>query len=153
MQVGGLYADIIGGRLEECRAAILASMEAAGVNASRRTANSLQVLTGDGSVRLAFIGGVDRAPAATLEVGRPGGNVPKGFYNILAQWSKDKGIQFATERERNTFAYFLAKRIAAEGTLRHANNIDIYSTNAREAVADIRSRLKAAIVTQLNTNL
>lgn len=126
--------------LERAKADIQAQMQAKKINASGRTSASLHVESYDGGVRLVG-GGQDTAPFPTLEIGREGGNVPQGFYYIIKQWSRDKGIQFANESERSTFAYFLARKIAREGTARHKSPEDVYSTIVTRAVANINEVL------------
>lgn len=138
-------------RLDRLRADIQAAMEANKENASGRTSSSLQVVQYEGGAKLVAAEG-DRAPLRTLEVGREGGKVPYKFYLILAQWSRDKGLRFDTERERNTFAYFLGKRIAREGTLRHAKNVDIYSGMTNEAAKDISTMIMASVKEQITSN-
>ena len=130
-------------------------MEAKKVNASGRTSASMRVEKYDGGVRL--VGGynsthsvpdypygdlqaADTAPIPTLEVGRRGGGnppVPRGFYYMLLQWSRDKGISFASDSERRTFAYFLSRKIAREGTQRNKMHIDVYT----EAVETARGKI------------
>lgn len=142
--------------LTETRDEIKRNMEARKVNASGRTSESLRVEQYDGGVRLVggyagthtidnspSIYGSDTAPIPTLEVGREGGKVPKGFYYIIREWSKEKGLRFSSESERNTFAYFVSKKIAREGTQRHNINLDVYSTpvmNARTKIEYIISK-------------
>lgn len=131
---------------------ILANMKRENVNASHRTEKSLVVVDYPGGVKLAFAA-VDRAPMETLEVGRPGGAVPRGFYYIIKQWSIDKGIRFERESKRNTFAYFLSKRIAAEGTLRHAMPVDIYTKAAKESAKVCTRLVVDAYLEDIKTNL
>lgn len=149
-----LESDIIR-ILTETREQIRANMEAAHVNASGRTSASIRVEPYDGGVRL--VGGYDTthpvsdypdgsadapdtAPIPTLEVGRKGGGkppVPRGFYYIIRQWSRDKGLQFASERERSTFAYLLSRKIADTGTKRNTEPVNIYSEPVNTAKAAI----------------
>lgn len=138
-------------RLESLKAEILANMEAKKINASGRTAHSFRVEEYDKGFRL-IGGGEGAAPIFTLEVGRPAGKTPFGFTSILAQWSRDKGIVFATEKERNTFAYFLGKKIAKEGTQRNKQNEDVYSTAVKSAVDDISKKLSVSIKEQIQLN-
>lgn len=128
-------------RLNRLAAEIRSEMESKGINASHRTERALSVYRYDGGVRL-VIGAGEVAPLETLEVGRPGGRVPKGFYQIIKQWSRDKGISFPSEKERSTFAYFLSRKIAREGTLRHKQPEDVYSSATRLAVRDLRVLLR-----------
>lgn len=152
-----LEADIIR-ILNETKDQIRANMQSRGVNASGRTSASIRVEQYDGGVRLVGgldarhdiqdspnIYGSDTAPIPTLEFGRVGGKVPKGFYYIIRQWTKEKGLQFADEQERNTFAYFVARKIAREGTKRAYNNQDIYSTPTQIAKERINDLLQASL--------
>ena len=140
--------------LTQTRDEIRANMEAKRINASGRTSASLRVDEYPLGVRL--VGGSDRthtippgiyasdtAPIPTLEVGRAGGKVPQGFYYIIREWTKEKGLSFANESERNTFSYFVARKIAREGTKRNVMPVDVYSTpveKARRTIADIVRR-------------
>lgn len=139
--------------LEAARNEIRENMAAKGINASGRTSASLRVRTVDGHIQL--VGGTDgvhaldngiqtsdTAPIPTLEIGREGGAVPRGFYYIIKEWSREKGIQFDKESERSTFAYFVAKKIAREGTMRHSLPEDVYSTPANKAVGRISEVVK-----------
>lgn len=144
--------------LNETKEQIRENMQARGVNASGRTSASIRVEPYEGGIRLVggldarhdiddspSIYGSDTAPMPTLETGRTGGAVPKGFYYIIRQWSREKGLQFANEQERSTFAYFVARKIAREGTKRAHNNLDIYSTPAQVAKERINELLQASL--------
>lgn len=144
--------------LEQTKAEIQANMQAKRINASGRTSGSIRVEEYDGGMRIVggrasvhdipnspSIYGSDTAPIGTLEFGRGGGKVPRGFYYILRQWSKEKGISFANESERNRFAFFLARKIAREGTRRNKENQDVYSTPVEKAKAEIKTITKASI--------
>ena len=134
--------------LTQTRDEIRANMQAKKINASGRTSASLRVEADSKSVRLIggrdgtheIGGGIyasDTAPIPTLEVGREGGKVPRGFYYIIREWSKEKGLSFASESERNTFSFFVARKIAREGTRRHLLPEDVYSTPVEKAKAEI----------------
>lgn len=138
--------------LERCKADIATNMETQGVNASGRTVGSLAVVSDGAGVRLGLFGN-NHAPLGTLEVGRAGGNVPAGFYQIIKQWTRDKGLQFGTETERGTFAYFVARKIAREGTQRHRLPVDVYSTPAKAARNEIESLLRNMIQAFIKTSV
>lgn len=127
--------------LEKLKAEIQANMESEGVNASGRTSKSLRVVRYKDGVMLVAAAG-DRAPMRTLEKGREGGDVPRGFYYIIKQWTRDKGLTFASESERGTFAYFLSRKIAREGTERHKNNINVYTNEVDKARAEAAAIIK-----------
>lgn len=130
--------------LERTKAQVLQNMQTLNINASGRTAASMEVWDDDKGVYLGLRGD-KHAPAATLEIGRAGGKVPAGFYEIIKQWTRDKGLGFPNERERGTFAYFVARKIAREGTQRHKIPADVYSTPARQAIPSIRETLAQMI--------
>lgn len=130
-------------RLARLAADIRIEMDSKGINASHRTERALKVYRYDGGVRL-VIGAGDVAPLETLEVGVKAGvqkDTPT-FRAVLFKWSRDKGISFASDKERARFAYFLSKRIEREGTLRNKQPEDVYSSAARVAVRDIRIMLR-----------
>ena len=111
---------------------------AAGQKASGRTIASLNVESDRTSAAL-----FGRKAIGTLETGRKGGRVPKGFYYIIQKWVIDKGLTFDSVRERNTFAYFVSKKIAAEGTtlFKSGGRSDIYSSEIKETSENIRERI------------
>ena len=144
--------------LTETRDAIRANMESQRINASGRTSGSLRVEAYEGGIRL--IGGYDAqrdipnspgiygnetAPIPTLEFGREGGKVPRGFYYIIKDWTNAKGLNFANESERATFAYFVARKIAREGTRRNKTHADVYSTPASMAKDRINDILRQSV--------
>ena len=87
------------------------------------------------------------APFETVQFGRPSGRVPRGFYYILKEWSREKGLTFSKESERSTFAYFLSKKIAREGTERHRTpDEQVYTPPVTEAVKAIRATIGANVV-------
>ena len=132
--------------LERCKKEIQANMQSRNINASGRTSASLKVETYAGGVRLVSAG--ERiAPFDTVQFGRPAGKVPKGFYYIIKQWSRDKGLTFDRESERSTFAYFLSRKIAKEGTQRHRTpDEQVYTPAVTEAVKEIRATIGANVV-------
>ena len=69
--------------LNQAKTDIQSNMERLGINASGRTSASLVVEEYENGVRLVSRG-ENIAPFATLEVGRKGGKVPKGFYYTLS---------------------------------------------------------------------
>ena len=136
--------------LERCKSDIETNMDTQNVNASGRTVGSLAVVSDDKGLRLGLFGN-NHAPLDTLEVGRAGGRVPAGFYQIIKQWTRDKGLQFGTESERGTFAYFVARKIAREGTQRHRLPVDVYSTPAKAARNEIESMIQAFVTTSVQS--
>ena len=138
--------------LERCKSDIETNIETQNVNASGRTVGSLAVVSDDKGLRLGLFGN-SHAPLGTLEVGRAGGRVPAGFYQIIKQWTRDKGLQFASESERGTFAYFVSRKIAREGTQRHRLPVDVYSTPTKAARNEIESILRNMIQAFVTTSV
>lgn len=148
------FESSILGILEQTKAKIQANLQAKNINASGRTSASFHTVVREDSFLLVG-GGGNTAPLPTLEIGRPAGRVPSGFYKILAKWSRDKGIAFATEKERMRFAYLLGQRISERGTLRNITNEDVYTTPVKEAVAELKKTISAEVHSYIkaNTNL
>lgn len=141
--------------LEKAKEDIQARMASEGINASGRSSRSFRVEQYETGVRLVY-GNPDTAPLSTLEIGRPAGNVPGGFRMtrngtldvsntfkaILIQWAKDKGIaDFGWGR-----ATMLGRRIAEQGTLRHMQPVDVYTSIVMDAANHVK-RGAVAIVT------
>lgn len=153
--------------LTQAKAEIQGAMASKGINASGRTsrgfvvektADGLQLVLrhdetaqveckprGFGSVQ------VGTAPLSTLEIGRAGGRVPKGFYYMIKQWTRDKGLVFGSESERQTFSYFTARKIMREGTRRNVSHVDVWSTPVNKAVEQIKSDIRASISAQIQS--
>lgn len=155
-----LEADIIR-ILSETRDKIRANMDAQKVNASGRTSASIRVEPYEGGVKLVGgtdsdhtiqdspgIYGSDTAPIPTLELGRKEGGAPRGFYYIIREWTKEKGLHFDTDKERNTFSYLVSRKIANEGSQRYrepSKRKDIYSTPVEEAKVKINEILRESL--------
>lgn len=138
--------------LLDVRDEIRAKMASEGINASGRTSAGIQVQRYESGVRLVLTG--ERvAPLATLEVGRRGGKVPMGFTDIIEQWSRDKGLTFPRERDRRSFAYLTARKIARQGTQRHQQPIDIYSEEVTRGVARLKESIKAQVTEYIHNSL
>lgn len=142
--------SVIQEELEALKKRIIANHERAGQVASGRTRASLRVEVSDE-------GGVlwGRSPFGTLETGRRAGKVPKGFYQIILQWVKDKGIQVDNPK---TFAYFVSRKIANEGTalFRSGGRADIYSNEIPKTIDNVGNRtvgLIAVEVERINLNI
>ena len=135
--------------LDVLRKKIIDNHLCAGQKASGRTINSLRVDVDDEGGTL-----FGRKAFGTLETGRRGGKVPKGFYQIILQWVKDKGINVEKPK---TFAYFVARKIAREGTelYRQGGRDDIYSNEIPKTQESILNRitgLLSAEVSSINLN-
>ena len=148
--------------LEKAKEDIQLRMAEENINASGRSSASLVVVEYDGGVMLRY-GGPDTAPLPTLEVGRPGGNVPGGFRTtkagvqdvsstfkaILVRWAREKGIAgFGWGR-----ATLLGRRIAKEGTLRHRSPVDVYTTVVEEVARSVKLEVMARVGQMVKSQL
>lgn len=107
----------------------------AGQKASGRTISSLRVeITSDGGI----VWG--RKPFATLETGRKGGKVPRGFYKIIYDWIIDKGLIFEKPK---SVAYLIARKIEREGSklYRDGGRDDIYSKEIERTTEIIMNKV------------
>ncbi len=148
--------------LEKAREEIQARMEQEDINASGRSSRSWRVEEYANGVRLVY-GNPDTAPLETLEIGRPGGDVPGGFRMtkdgvrdvsntfkaILVQWAKDKGIQdFGWGH-----ATMLGRRIAEQGTLRHQRPVDVYTSIVMDTAEKVKDGLRSVFVMQIHETI
>lgn len=155
--IGYSLVDGIATILELAKQDIQREMAAKDINASGRTSRSFRVVIEANRIAL-VMGGPDTAPLATLEVGRPAGNVPGGFRTtktgvqdvsntfkaILVRWAREKGIpDFGWGQ-----ATLLGRRIAKEGTLRHRSPVNVYSEAVIRAANEVK-RYGRARVTEL----
>lgn len=139
--------------LNKAKEDIANNMSSNDINASGRTSDSMVVEEYDGGIRLVSRG-EKIAPFGTLEVGRKGGKVPKGFSAILYQWSLDKGLDFQSDSMRKTFSYLLARRIAREGTLRHKSpQNNIYSQVVKAVINDVNSKVTTKVLKHIKLHL
>lgn len=135
--------------MENLRKRIIDNHLRAGQKASGKTIASMRIEVDEQ-------GGIlfGRKAFGTLETGRKGGRVPKGFYHIILQWVKDKGIQVEHPK---TFAYFVSRKIAKEGTslYRSGGRDDIYSNEIPKTTERILRRITGflgADVESININ-
>lgn len=143
---------VITDRLERLRADIVAGITNKRITASGRTQNSLQVEQYNGGVRLVANAG-NRAPIPTLEIGRPGGKVPRNFTDIIVEWSRAKGLAWGNDIQRRRIAGAVAwGKIRRVGTDRHLRPENVYSTLVQEAVQDLRGYIMTSIDKQIKSN-
>lgn len=140
---------VISDELEKLRIRIKNNIINQGLSASGRTANEMHVEMEQGVGRL-----YGRAYFGTMETGRKAGAAPKGFYEVIKQWAIDKRFVFETVRDRNTFAYFVARKIVAQGTKLHreGGRNDIYSKEIPAAVEAIKNRVSSVFVEDVVIN-
>lgn len=155
--------------LNQAKDEIQANMQAKGINASGRTSRGFRVEVYNGGIRLVLAHDetaqveckprgfgsvtVGTAPLSTLEIGRPGGKVPRGFYYMIKQWTRDKGLSFATESERQRFSYFAARKIAAQGTKRQTQHKDVWSTPVNKAKQALVPAIRQGVVDALKNSI
>lgn len=143
-------SNTIASILTQARDEIRANMQTQNINASGRTSAALQVRQVGSRFELVKVAG-ENAPFQTLQYGRAGGKVPAGFYYIIKQWTRDKGLSFANETERGTFAYFVARKIAREGTRRHeTHNTQVYSEPIKKATEAIGQEVRRYILSGIS---
>lgn len=140
---------ILDEELESLRQRIIENHIRAGQKASGKTISSLRVYVNDNQGTL-----FGRQAFGVLETGRKPGKVPKGFYQIIQQWVKDKGVQVENPK---SFAYLVARKIAREGTELHrqGGRADIYSPEIEKTTQEIMNRAFAVFkddVTHINLN-
>lgn len=127
--------NIVFRELEALRLRIIDNHIKAGQKASGKTISSLRIqMYEDGG---ALFG---RNAFEVLETGRKGGPVPRGFYQIIKDWVKAKNIQVD---KPNVFAYFVARKIAREGTslYREGSRDDIYSRDIEKTTRNIMEQI------------
>lgn len=140
---------VISEELNALRQRIIDNHIRAKQRASGRTIESLKVVVDDNHGIL-----YGRQAFDVLETGRRPGKVPKGFYQIIQQWVKDKNIQVEKPK---SFAYLVARKIANEGTelFRNGGRADIYSPDVEKTINNIMDRVFGIIVdgvTHINLN-
>lgn len=132
--------------LLQARDEIRANMAAKGINASGRTSEALQVRQNGSRIELVKIEG-DNAPFQTLQYGRGAGYVPRGFFYIIQQWTRDKGLSFENEKHRNAFTAYVVNKVKTEGTNRHSSpRNDIYDEPLSKAVDGVRQEARKYVI-------
>lgn len=137
--------------LTQARDEIRANMASKGINASGRTSASLTAERYGGGLRLYFKAG-DVAPKDTLEIGRPGGKVPRNITDIIGQWSIDKGLNWGDEKARRRIAGAVGwGKIRKEGTDRNKKHEDVFTTPMNKAADEVRADIRKMIAGELHT--
>lgn len=154
--------------LNETKEKIISNIDSQGIKASGRTQKSLKVEDRGEHLVLIQEATDKAAPFTTLQYGRPGGNVPRGFAAIIRQWIIDKGIQtqpipyVRTPSERWQPKYTpeirgqmaaagaIAEKIAKIGTDRHKTpNENVYSAAINEAIEKIEKMFVQSIKSEI----
>ena len=140
------FAQNIAQILTQARDEIRANMQAKGINASGRTSDALQVVQRGGKIELIKAEG-QNAPFGTLQYGRAKGRVPRGFFYIIQQWTRDKGFSFENEKHRNAFTAYVVNKVKTEGTNRHLSpRTDIYDEPLAKAVDGVRQEARKYVL-------
>lgn len=158
-------SDILKRHLENVKANISKQMEAHHRNASGRSVASLTVEV-NGNVGILY----GSKSFLSMERGRKGGKVPKGFYGIIRQWIIDKGIAVtpipaktqrailsAEERGLRSLAGAIAHKIMKDGTRLHREGgyNDIYTSAVNEELKLLHAEVvggTAESIAEINNN-
>lgn len=91
----------------------------------------------------------------TLDMGRQGGRIPHNFKGIIAAWAANKGLTFANEKDAMRFAYFVAKKIAREGTAlnRAGGRTDVIRDNVAAFEERLNKRISAMYKTEITNEI
>lgn len=148
--------------LTETRDAIVNNIDNQGIRASGRTQQSLKVE--DRGEHIVLYQDGTAAPFETLQFGREGGKVPKGFVGIIMQWMADKGITAPpipykrstggkyTPEQRGQMrrAGAIAHKIAREGTMRYSQpNMNVYTQPIEDAIKKINNILTDSVISNI----
>lgn len=142
-------AEIIKRELETLRVDIINRHIKAGQRATGNTANSLNVKN------VSDLGGElwGAEYIGVLEQGRKPGKVPYDFKQILIKWARAKGITFGSQKELNSFAYFLAKKIREEGTKTFHQKEDIFTTPIKDFTERLVRELGKLYITDIKNTI
>jgi hypothetical protein len=158
--------------LAAARADVQRQMQAKGVNASGRTSASMQVrasktgsqLVGGNSKQHTFtVAGItfnayDTAPIPTLQTGsapwasKPP-RTPFWFAAHIYQWTIDKALPAASDKERMSLSFAIARKLINDGSERHRVPVDIYTTAAQKAAGSIRQAVLEATKSEIKAAL
>lgn len=145
--------NTIAGILTQARDEIRANMQAQNINASGRTSAALQVRQVGSRIELVKVAG-ENAPFQTLQYGRGKGRVPRGFFYIIQQWTRDKGFNFENEKHRNAFTAYVVNKVKTEGTNRHETpNTQVYSEPIKKAVEAVGQEVRRYILQSVQSDI
>lgn len=134
-------------------AEIQRNLESTGTNASGRTSASLEYELTDTGLRIS-----GRQWFRGVEQGRPGGNVPYRFQDIIRKWMDDKGIadRFGEkEWQKRSAAYMIAQFIKENGTklYRDGGRDDIFTSVFDEQLPKLEEEIKLTVDQFVRTNI
>lgn len=144
-----MIRDVIINRLNILGEEIRQNMAQNNVNASGRTSKAIKVVASDTNISL-IVGSGNVAELSSLEKGIAPDEGYKQYMEgtlipTIYKWSEEKGLSFSSIRERQSFSFFTARKIATFGTKRYQENVDIYTTARQKAIADIFQQCKKEI--------
>lgn len=145
-----IIEEQIGTILQSAADSIKAKMAEKEINATGRTSRSIKVKRIAAGFALGkFPEGEQTAPIKTIEIGRPGGKVPKYFKYIIWDWMEAKGIASGDPKEdaRRAGAIAYGKYgIKNIGTRRHRKHEDVFSSIVEDTANEIRVKVKDIIL-------
>lgn len=144
-----LLHQIVMSELQDLAQRISENIRESGQWASGETARKLRVRK-EGDVYTLY----GRDSFESLEIGYRGQVSPRTIFN----WSISKGLSFNDERERLSFSFRTAKKIAKEGTVlfrtgkTYGGQVpDVYSSEIRQTIENLYDKLGAQIYRQIET--
>lgn len=153
-------SDIITSTLEKVKSKIQERIISEGRSASGKTASSLEVVVNGTK------GMIMGSPSMlSMERGRGPGKVPYGFFDIIKQWIRAKGIQVTPihtkrksrltpeERGLNSLAGAIAYTIMKKGTKLHRERgyDDIYDSALSEELEALGDKIAFGIAGEIRT--
>lgn len=153
-------SDILTRTLEKVKAKIQERIMSEGRSASGRTAASLEVIVN--GTKGAIMGS---SSLLSMQRGRGPGKVPYGFFDIIKQWIRAKGIQVTPipskresilspeERGLNSLAGAIAYTIMKKGTklYRSRGYNDIFDSALNEELEALGNQITFGIAEQVST--
>lgn len=130
--------SVILSSLQDVVAEIQQNIVNSGKNVTGKTKNSLEIQSDGTSYKVLGVPYFN-----TLEDGRPGGKVPKGFYHIIKEWAVNKGLFQSTDAGLSRFAYFTSRKIADFGTRQYrlGKRTDIYTDTVKNFIDTLTDNL------------
>ena len=139
--------------LETAKIEIQENMATEGINASGETSASLTVTVDGDLVRLS---NENKNPFDTTEHGRPSGNVPRNFTDIIYKWHKDKGLNWGDEKEARKIAGAVAwgkiRNLGygrPSGTIFGSEKKDIYTP----VIGKVRKKLEVDLKNEIEVKI
>ena len=144
-----LMHQLIMSELTDLAQRISENIRKSGQWASGETARKLRVRK-EGEVYTLY----GRDSFESLEIGYRGHVSPRTIFN----WSISKGLSFNDERERLSFSFRTAKKIAKEGTVLYRTGKtyggqvpDVYSSEIRQTIENLYKKMGAEVYRQIET--